>query len=89
MYIFAVTCESKWSKNIFYFLAMDLRNYLEKVFPNKEEEKYSNMMEDFKRLGIDSSSDLKYLNEKEIEQAKSLTSIDARKLLASVSNRGW
>ena len=89
MYIFAVTCESKWSKNIFYFLAMDLRNYLEKIFPNKEEEKYSDMMEDFKRLGIDSSSDLKYLNEEDVLHIKSLTSIEVKKLHDYLSNPGW
>ena len=59
---------------------MDLKEFLLDVFPNKDEEKYTKMINNLKRLGFDSVSDLKYLDEEAIKELDSFHRSDIEKL---------
>ena len=59
---------------------MDLKEFLLDVFPNKDEEKYTKMIDDLNSLGIESMSDLKYLDEEAVKGLNSFNSIDIKRL---------
>lgn len=65
---------------------MSLRIFLRKIFPNREEAKYSSLINDLKDLGIDSVSDLKYLNDETAKCLKSFKSIEISKLIDNYNN---
>ena len=67
---------------------MDLKEFLLDVFPNKDEEKYTKMIDNLKRLGFDSMSDLKYLDEEAIKELDSFHSSDIKKLTDYLANFG-
>ena len=59
---------------------MDLKEFLLDVFPNKDEEKYTKMIDNLKRLGLDSVSDLKYLDEEAVKGLNSFNHIEIKRL---------
>lgn len=64
---------------------MELKNFLKKLFPDREDAKYSSYIEDLKNMGIDFVSDLKYVNDKTREILKSFTDIEISKLIEAYS----
>ena len=67
---------------------MDLKEFLLDVFPNKDEEKYTKMIDNLKRLGFDSVSDLKYLDEEAVKELDSFNRIEIKKLTDYLANFG-
>lgn len=59
---------------------MDLTDFLRIVFPNKNQEKYTKMIENLEREGFESSSDLKYLDEEVTNNLESFNRIEIKKL---------
>ena len=59
---------------------MDLKEILIDIFPNKDEEKYTKMIDDLNSLGFDSRSDLKYLDDEAVIELDSFNRIEIKKL---------
>ena len=66
----------------------DTRTFLMNIFPNKDEEILSKMIDELKRLGIDSATDLKYLDEEALKGLQSFNSIELKKFTDYLENFG-
>ena len=67
---------------------MDLKEFLLDVFPNKDEEKYTKLIDNLKSLGFESMSDLKYLDEEAVKELDSFNRIEIKRLTDYLANCG-
>lgn len=69
-------------------IKMDLKDFILKVFPMKDDERYSKMIDNMKRLGFDSVSDLKYLDEESIKELEAFSRIEIKRLTDHLTKFG-
>lgn len=67
---------------------MDLRTVLVEIFPSKDEEKYSRMLDNLRRLGVDSESELKNLDAEDIQGLDSFSRVEIKKLNSYLKKHG-
>lgn len=67
---------------------MDLINFLQLIFPNKLLDEYEEMIENLKNIGLSCVKDLKYLDERAINDLTNFTRYEAKKLIDWMTNPG-
>ena len=67
---------------------MDLKEFLLDVFPNKDEEKYTKMIDNLNSLGFDSMTNLKYLDEEAVKGLNSFNSTEIKRLTDYLAKYG-